>query len=39
MKNKIILLKCENYSEEEIFEVLKKAIDLFEFKKYLKKFL
>ena len=30
--NKVIILKCKNYSEELIFENLKEAINLFKFK-------
>jgi uncharacterized protein (DUF362 family)/NAD-dependent dihydropyrimidine dehydrogenase PreA subunit len=39
LKNRVILLKCESYNEEEIYEVLKKAVDLFEFKKIPEKIL
>ncbi len=32
MKNKIFVLKCESYSQDLIYERLKKAVDLLEFK-------
>jgi len=32
LKKRVILLKCESYNEDFIYERLKRAIDLFEFK-------